>query len=195
MGTKNYYLEQIQLFFKRLEDDEHAPPAFIYGASTANQKIECWWSILRRHNAQFWMNLFSKLKEDGYFAGTFLDKSLIQFCFMDIIRDELDEICLEWNSHSISSSRNSINPTGRPFVMYNMPELYESSDYLLQVPDDEIEVVKNECTFLDKRMPCDKDIFELCNVLIEEGHLEKPSDPYNAVNLYVYLRTQILNLL
>ncbi|EFA07710.1 hypothetical protein TcasGA2_TC002187 [Tribolium castaneum] len=39
MGTENYYLEQIQLFFKRLEDDEHAPPAFIYGASTANQKL------------------------------------------------------------------------------------------------------------------------------------------------------------
>lgn len=87
MGTENRYLEQIQLFFRRnIENIDNVRPAFLYGASTANQKIECWWSMLRKHNSQFWMNIFGKLKDDGHFQGTFLDKSLIQFCFLSIIR-------------------------------------------------------------------------------------------------------------
>lgn len=59
---------------------------FIYGRSTANQRIESWWDILRKHCAQFWMNLFQDMKDNLMFDGNFLDKALIQFCFMNLIQ-------------------------------------------------------------------------------------------------------------
>ena len=82
-GTENVCLREIQIM---LRPSDQSPPSFIAGASTMNQRIESWWGMLRRQCTQYWMNLFSSLKDTGYFDGTFLDKNLIQFCFMDIIQ-------------------------------------------------------------------------------------------------------------
>lgn len=83
-GTENGHIENMQRFLKEMSDTNS--PAFIYGRSTGNQRIEWWWSQLRQHNAQFWINLFEKLKADGYYDGLYLDKSILQFCFMDLIQ-------------------------------------------------------------------------------------------------------------
>ncbi|KAF3847309.1 hypothetical protein F7725_020337 [Dissostichus mawsoni] len=32
------------------------------------------------------MNLFQTLQEDGHFTGDFLDKSLIQFCYLNLVQ-------------------------------------------------------------------------------------------------------------
>ncbi|KAG5900535.1 hypothetical protein JTB14_022842 [Gonioctena quinquepunctata] len=82
MGTENGYVEQMQNFF----GDRNLGAIFIHGRSTANQRIESWWNILRKHTAQFWMNLFQSLKDNGHVNGSFIDKSLVQFVFMDIIQ-------------------------------------------------------------------------------------------------------------
>lgn len=79
MGTENIVVEQLQI---ALTNNQHA---FSYGKSTHNQRIEAWWGILRRENCQFWINIFEELKEED-FNGSFLDKSLVQFCFMQLIQ-------------------------------------------------------------------------------------------------------------
>jgi hypothetical protein len=84
-GTENGHVEQMQIFLRGLEDGDHKK-AFLYGASTGNQRIESWWSILRKHQSQFWINLFQKIRDDGYYDGSFLDRSLIQFCFLHLIQ-------------------------------------------------------------------------------------------------------------
>lgn len=89
MGTENGIVEQVQTHLRecQINQEEHYKlPPFLYGTSPANQRIEAWWSILRKHHAQFWMNIFHKLKDDGLFSETFLDKALIQFCFLKIIQ-------------------------------------------------------------------------------------------------------------
>lgn len=83
-GTENRNIKQIQKFF-HIDNYSNRPP-FLYGKSTANQRIESWWGNLRKHCSQFWMNLFQSFKEDGYFNGSFIDKNLIRFCFIEIIR-------------------------------------------------------------------------------------------------------------
>ncbi|XP_046552499.1 uncharacterized protein LOC124262094 isoform X1 [Haliotis rubra] len=55
--------------------------SFLCGSSHTNQRIESWWCILRKQWAQFWMDLFKQITDDGYFAGDFIDKNLVQFCF------------------------------------------------------------------------------------------------------------------
>lgn len=84
-GTENRFVEQMQIFLREKEDS--APEtAWLYGTSQSNQRIEAWWAILRSHDSQYWMNFFQQLKDDGLFSGSFIDKSLIQFCFMRIIQ-------------------------------------------------------------------------------------------------------------
>ena len=86
-GTENGHVRQIQHFLRSNANDSFAGEnSFMYGRSTSNQRIESWWGILRKQNAQFWMNLFEQIKDEGLFSGNFLDKSLIQFCFLNIIQ-------------------------------------------------------------------------------------------------------------
>lgn len=87
MGTENKSVEKIQNALHELFNEGRLnKPPFVYGKSTHNQRIEAWWGILRKHCAQFWINLFEILKNDDFFDGTFLDKSLIQYCFMEIVQ-------------------------------------------------------------------------------------------------------------
>lgn len=76
-----------------------------------------------------------------------------------------------------------------------MPELYDTRNYLQNVPEEEIEMAKEECIFYDKNIPCDKDVFELCEIVLQEGEIELTQDPFDALNVYMYLRTKILEIL
>jgi hypothetical protein len=86
LGTENGHMEQMQKFLRYEHFDEFASRSFLYGSSNHNQRIEAWWSYPRSHHAQFWMSLFKGLKEENEFTGNFLDKNLIQFCFMRLIQ-------------------------------------------------------------------------------------------------------------
>ncbi|XP_031351071.1 uncharacterized protein LOC116176587 [Photinus pyralis] len=112
---------------------------------------------------------------------------------MDIIQRELDLVVQEWGAHRITKSKNSISPSGRPIVMYNLPELYGSEDNLVRVFSASILSCKEEC--LSLKSSCDEDVNDLCNIILSELDMSKPHDPYDAVNLYVKLRTEILDLL
>lgn len=89
-GTENRHIEQMQIFLRSNHPDQYAgQKSFIYGTSTTNQRIEWWWGLLRRQGVQHWISLFQQLKWDGNFNGDFLDKALIQFCFMAMIQVSL----------------------------------------------------------------------------------------------------------
>ncbi|KAG5887618.1 hypothetical protein JTB14_002627 [Gonioctena quinquepunctata] len=194
MGTENKVVEKIQKAFHSLfNDTPSTKPYFIYGKSVHNQRIEAWWSILRKHSSQFWMNLFQSLKDEDYFCGTFLDKSLIQFCFMGLIQEDLNQVVMEWNVHKIRKSRNSIAPTGRPSIMFDMPSLYGTKSYCVDIPNFAIEALYDVCSFND--YPCDKDVYDLCRILISENGYSQVTDHNSAVHLYIQLRNSILTLI
>ncbi|KAK7893049.1 hypothetical protein WMY93_022201 [Mugilogobius chulae] len=86
-GTENAHVRDMQRFLRRNHTDLYAgDQSFIHGCSTANQRIESWWGILRRQCLQHWMDIFHTLKENGDFTGDFVDKNLAQFCFLNIIQ-------------------------------------------------------------------------------------------------------------
>ncbi|CAG9825749.1 unnamed protein product [Phaedon cochleariae] len=110
LGTENGVVIEIQTSLIEIRGGAGSSlPPFLYGTSPSNQRIEAWWAILRKHHSQYWMNVFQVLKEDGLFSGSFLEKALVQFCFMRIIPDELDDVVTEWDTHRLSTSRNSIS--------------------------------------------------------------------------------------
>lgn len=86
-GTENGHVKEMQVFLRRNHTDHYAgESSFMYGCSTANQRIESWWGIFRKQSGQFWMDIFQTLRDDGHFSGDFLDKNLIQFCFLNLVQ-------------------------------------------------------------------------------------------------------------
>ena len=83
MGTENTLVAQMQVL---LRENDNGSPAFIYGTSQHNQRIESWWGQLRKENTQFWKTLFENMKADAKFNGDVIDKGLIQFCFLYLIK-------------------------------------------------------------------------------------------------------------
>ena len=58
-GTENVVLPEIQHYFRHNYTDQFAGRnSFRYGTSTANQRIEAWWSQLRHHRANLSINFF-----------------------------------------------------------------------------------------------------------------------------------------
>lgn len=86
-GTENKTVELIQKFFRDDDDDEFAgEKSFLYGKRTSNQGIESWWSFLRKQLTEFWISHFHLLQSYGFFEGTYLDKELVRFCYLDMIQ-------------------------------------------------------------------------------------------------------------
>lgn len=87
--------------------------------------------------------------------------------------------------HNVKSN----GPTGRPIVMYTSPELYGTVDHICPVEFDELSVCFDACRF--ESHPCDKDVFDLCGILMSEVHWVRNNDPFDSVDLYIYLRNVI----
>ncbi|XP_032365456.1 uncharacterized protein LOC116680989 [Etheostoma spectabile] len=194
-GTENGCVEEMQIFLRRNHPDSFAGErSFLYGRSTANQRIEGWWGTLRKQSAQFWMNLFQTFQDDGHFTGDFLDKSLIQFCFLNLVQDELDEVVNTWNSHKIRPRSSDDVASGRPFVMYSFPELHSAEDRLKPIAMEEVTLCMEECT-PKGQFPCNETVFELCCLLMEEKGWDAPADPLAAADLYIMLREEIQKMI
>ncbi|XP_057203125.1 uncharacterized protein LOC130562244 [Triplophysa rosa] len=193
-GTENVGVEQMQMFLRRdATDDFSYHRSFIYGSSNHNQRIESFWSTMRKQNVHFWMNFFQTLKEEGYFTGDFLDRSLVQFCFMGILQVELDEFAQMWNAHRIRTQRNTIAPHGRPTVMYMAPHLYGSADHIFHSDPADVQNCQEEC--VTPTHPCDDTVFELCCLIMEELNFIVPEDAKSGRELYLRLRQEMLLML
>ncbi|XP_055011705.1 uncharacterized protein LOC129409478 [Boleophthalmus pectinirostris] len=188
MGTENSVLEELQRFLR--SNHENSDPCYITGSSNHNQRIEQWWGVLRKHHAQYWMNIFQDLKNNDTFSGDFLDKNLLQFTCMEIIEKELQEVARLWNTHTISCSRNTACPRGKPLIMYRLPHLFGCTDHLKTASMEQIELCREEILPRGP-YPCDESVFEICCLAMAENNLHPPSSSNEAVELYLFLRDYI----
>lgn len=70
--------------------------------------------------------------------------------------------------------------------MYEIPSLYDTVNYIIPVPKFALEELCSECRYL--AYPCDKDVYDLCKILMIENNLVVSSDPYEITELYINLR-------
>ncbi|CAL8290549.1 unnamed protein product, partial [Arctogadus glacialis] len=56
--------------------------------------------------------------------------------------DELDDTAQVWNTHTIRPSKNLNVPRGRPNVMFALPELYGTRDFLSPIEDGDFQLQK-----------------------------------------------------
>ena len=106
-GTENTLMATMQCFLRRSHSDDHASlKAHAYGPSTSNQRIEAWWSHLRKSWTTWWMNFFSQMVERGELdTSDDLQKNCLWFCFNKLLQQGLDQVRTSWNTHYIRISR------------------------------------------------------------------------------------------
>lgn len=86
-GTENCILGELHRHLRAHHTDSlSGEQSYITGASTANQRIESWWGILRKEGMEFWIQLLGELRDEGLFDGGFLDKAILQLCVMGMIQ-------------------------------------------------------------------------------------------------------------
>ena len=104
---------------------------------------------------------------------------------------ELDKTVI-WNHQTIRRSRLNL-PSGKPSIMLNIPELYDTESMLTNV-DQELGPVLNLCTFRTA-IPCDQDMSDLCVEIMNENNVQYPTTSDEGIDLYFLLREAIRNLL
>lgn len=102
-GTENSSVRDLQRHMRRNDEDAFGKEmSFLYGRSTANQRIESWWSFLRKECIDYWMCVMHSLKDDGYFDGDVIDKQLLLFCFLGTLQVST-QLSSEFQSTKIQS--------------------------------------------------------------------------------------------
>ncbi|MGH0143290.1 UNVERIFIED_CONTAM: hypothetical protein FKN15_078329 [Acipenser sinensis] len=108
--------------------------------------------------------------------------------------EELNTVARLWNTHRIRAQRNSTAPQGRPLMMYTVPHLYGFEDHLCPCTMENIVNCEEECR-TRRNYSCDKTVFELCCLLMDEHRLDPPDNTEQATDLYITLRQEIRDLL
>ena len=141
-GSENAKLSVLQPFFRYNDTDSlSGMKSFMYGKSASNQRIESWWGILRKQGIQWWMCYFKDIQDTNAFDATnHVHVACMRYCFMELIQAELDRIAQHWNLHEIRSQRHSDIPSGKPELLYYVPEIFGGRDYGQSVDLDDLEI-------------------------------------------------------
>lgn len=195
-GTENGNIAVTQHFFRRLaRDDFGAEKSFMYGRSTANQRIEAWWGILRKQCSDWWIKYFKDLRDAGLFCDDeIVHRECLKFCFMDLLQMELHKVARLWNTHRIRPSANPESPAGRPDCLYFIPQSTHTRDYLTQVGVDEVDIAEEHCAEEPSLRGCSPYFNQLAEMIMEDEGLEMPNTAKEAQDLYIALLGVIDNL-
>lgn len=187
-GTENVNLAAIQRFFRRSSNDDFSgEKSFMYGKSTSNQRIEAWWGRLRQGCADWWIEFFKNLRDSGLYNDDVIHRECLKFCFMDLIQSELHRVVLEWNVHRIRPSTNLESPSGKPDILYFLPELTGAQYYGIPIDMDEIEIAEFMCAERQQAKGCCPAFKGLAEMIMEDEGLDVPTNVDETRQLYLVL--------
>ena len=183
----------MQRFFRRSHNDGLANElSFRYGPSTRNQRIESWWSILRKSCCSWWIIFFKDLCDETIFdPSIWYHVQFSRFCFMSVVQIELDQTKNLWNNHYIiRKTHNAESPPGRPNVLYFTPTLSNGEECKLPSNDHDFllaEQMVEEPSFLG----CSQEILEFAILVMQEYDIDVPNDFIQAKELLLLLLREI----
>ena len=157
--------------------------------SPQNQKIESYWSVLQPGRLGWWRWFFQDLVDlELLNTDDPVVLDCIHYCFMGIIREELNSLKEDWNSYIISRSHKS-GPTGRSSCMYHLPHFYDKQDRVQRINKEEIE----EFDSVIGELPNDftPEFSDFARTVIPNNGIKTPKNPSEALNSYLYLLEKI----
>ena len=93
----------------------------------------------------------------------------------ELIRNDLYRVALYWNTHRIRPSLNAETPADRPDVIYFVPQLNNTCDYLTEVAVDETDINAEElCTEQVSARGCSTHFNDLAIMIMEDQGLQMP---------------------
>lgn len=130
-GTENVILRDLQIALRFDHGDAMSGlRSFSTGRSTRNQRIERLWRNLSESFTSFWRNKFAYLRDAEIFCTAEpLHIECIRYCFLPLIRRQLQEFMETWNEHRVRRQRQIQAHTGIPNVLYFQPQMFGTFDY------------------------------------------------------------------
>lgn len=120
-----------------------------------------------------------------------IEVECLKFCFMNMLRDELQRVARLWNVHKIRLSTNVESPSGRPDVLFFLPEVSNTSNFVSEVCLDELELAEERCCNRAPQSGCCEEFAQLASIIMEEQNLQFPRTAEEATTLYVNLLEEI----
>ena len=181
-GVENSTIAGMQRYFHRTSPN--AVTTFLFGKSTSNQRIEAWWSFLRKSCLQWWINYFKDLRDQGLFDDSNpIHVECLRFCLYGVLQDELTKVLLQWNHHRIRPVRHSESPPGRPDVLYYTRE---NIDVLKKVDNSDVILARTFCK-IPTVFGCSLDFAKLALLHMQDLGLTMPKNFDEAERLYLEL--------
>lgn len=145
-GTENGIIAGAQCYFRA---DDNAPfsgeQAHVFGTSPHNQRIENWWSHLKKACTNCWIQFFKDTVDERQLS--LVDEytqECLWFCFSGILQSSLDEAQMYWNTHYIRPSRHE-TVGGVPDALYTIPEEFGAFDCRVHVSEDKLQEIEQNC--------------------------------------------------
>ena len=93
-GTEHAIIEPMHIYLSSLhgnfDDDDEILKSFKITSSPKNQRIEAYWSSLRRDKIGWWKEFFEDMNDLGFYdASDFAVLECMRFCFIKLIRKDL----------------------------------------------------------------------------------------------------------
>ena len=175
LGTENGIMASLQSFFR---DDLNS---HCYVPSPRNQRIEAWWSYLRRSRTNWWINFFKDLEDQVTFnPACEVEYECLWFCFAPLLQQGIEQLKGHWNTHYIRKSRHD-TVSGRPDSLYFLPESHGGVPNLIaQVPDNEMEYARAHLVERDETNV----YHEYFQYVIATCDLQRPGNWREGLHLY-----------
>ena len=153
-------------------EPEHIPfrECYMFGKSTANQKIEAWWARLQDGCLIRWLEFFERMLQEGsYHPDEKPDKITFLAIYMPILRSEIFEFRDNWNTHKIRTQRKRLYiRTGKPWFLYQNPGAHGDEEHGLEPNWDTYEHISNQYPYdVDEYLP--PATLEFCHTKMREA--------------------------
>ena len=112
-----------------------------------------------------------------YCANDAVQAECLKFCFMPLIQKELYKVAVLWNLHKIRPTNNAESPSGRPDMLYFVPDVTGGADLKQDVDIDDIELTEQRCCYRYAESGCCVEFTQLASItsiIMQEQNLDMP---------------------
>ncbi|XP_015753454.1 PREDICTED: uncharacterized protein LOC107333200 [Acropora digitifera] len=132
-------------------------------------RIEAWWGTLRKGCIGWWIRLFKDTRDSGMSCDAdVIQCEFLKFCVMQVLRDELYKFAEQWNLHRMRPSTNMESPSGRPDILYFLPEINGARNLITVDSLDHVEIAEQGCCNRPPEPGCTDEFCELASVIMQE---------------------------
>ena len=179
-GNENIYCEDLQVFFTGKND------SFLYAASTRNQRIESFWSRLKKYKLAWWIEFFSDMVNMKlYVPSRVSHQEVMLFCFLPVLQAEMNDFVRLWNTRFVRQSAAA--PGGVPDVLFYTPCAIRYNSQGIKVESDDIKVALDVLGIEHHPVSKDIEIHELLICYVQLKGYSFPRDLESALDLFAKL--------